>query len=93
MIDSDSSEAPEFGWKVLIHPPYSPDQTPSDYNLSIRNVFAGAKFASRESCEIDSYSLLPVGMRVSKYESVITFKISTIYRTKWCTSDLLFVVK
>jgi len=43
----------ELGWEVLMHPPYSPDLTPSDYHLflSMANNFASEKFASREACE------------------------------------------
>lgn len=52
-IDSDSAEAPELGWKVLMHSPYIPDPAPSDdyLLLPMANDFAGDKFASKEACE------------------------------------------
>lgn len=36
----------EFGWEVLIHPPYSSDIAPSDYYLfrSLQNFLQGKKF-------------------------------------------------
>jgi len=43
----------ELGWKVLMHPPYSPDIAPSDYHLfrSLQNSLNGVKLASKEACE------------------------------------------
>ena len=43
----------ELGWEVLLHPPYSPDLTPSDYYLfmSMANELGSRKLATRESCE------------------------------------------
>jgi len=43
----------EIGWEVLMHPPYSPDITSSDYHLfsSLQNSLNGVKLASKEACE------------------------------------------
>ena len=43
----------ELGWKVLMHPPYSPDLAPSDYYLfwSLKNSLNDVKLASKEACE------------------------------------------
>ena len=43
----------EFGWEVLMPPPYSPDITPSNYHLfrSLQNSLHGTKLASKEACE------------------------------------------
>ena len=43
----------KLGCEVLMHPPYSPDLTPSDYHLfrSLKNSFNGVKLASKEACE------------------------------------------
>ena len=43
----------ELGWKVLLHPPYSPDLAPSDYYLflSVANELGSRKLATRESFE------------------------------------------
>jgi len=43
----------ELGWEVLMHPPYSPDITCSDYHLfrSLQNSLNGVKLASKEACE------------------------------------------
>ena len=43
----------EFDREVLMHPPYSPDVTPSDHDLfrSLQNSLHGTKLASREACE------------------------------------------
>ncbi|GFV72869.1 transposable element Tcb1 transposase [Trichonephila clavipes] len=32
-VCSDSPETLELGWKVLMHPPYSPNRAPNDYHL------------------------------------------------------------
>ncbi|GFW17149.1 transposase [Trichonephila clavipes] len=36
-----------------MHPPYSPDLTPSDYHLflALQNFLSGKKLGSREDCE------------------------------------------
>ena len=41
----------ELGWKVIPHPPYSPDLAPSDYHLycSLQNHLNGKKFYSNEA--------------------------------------------
>ena len=41
----------EFGWEVLMHPPYSPDIASSDYHLfmSLQNSFNDVKLASCEN--------------------------------------------
>ena len=43
----------ELSWEVLMHPPYSPDLTPSDYHLfwSLQNSLNRVKLASKEACE------------------------------------------
>ena len=43
----------ELGREVLMHPPYNPDITPSDYHLFRipQNSLHGIKLASREACE------------------------------------------
>ncbi|GFV73289.1 transposase [Trichonephila clavipes] len=43
----------EFGCKVLLHPPYSPDLEPNDYHLflALQNFQSDKKFGSREDCE------------------------------------------
>ena len=43
----------ELCWEVLMHPPYSPDLTPSDYHRcrSLQNSLNGVKLASKEACE------------------------------------------
>ncbi|GFU41171.1 transposase [Trichonephila clavipes] len=42
----------EFVWKVLMHPPYSPDPTPSDYHLlALQNFLSDKKWGSRKDCE------------------------------------------
>ncbi|KOC62794.1 Histone-lysine N-methyltransferase SETMAR, partial [Habropoda laboriosa] len=39
----------ELGWKVLMHPPYSPDLAPSNYHvfLALQNFLNDKKLASR----------------------------------------------
>ena len=41
---------PELGWKILLHPPYSPDLAPSNYHLflSLQNFLRGKKFKKEE---------------------------------------------
>ncbi|GFX76284.1 histone-lysine N-methyltransferase SETMAR [Trichonephila clavipes] len=43
----------ELGWKVLMHPPFSPDLVPSDYHLffALQNFFSDKKLGSREDWE------------------------------------------
>ncbi|GFX18580.1 transposase [Trichonephila clavipes] len=43
----------ELGWEVLVHPPYSPDLTPSDYYLfsHCKNFLSDKKLGSREDCQ------------------------------------------
>ncbi|KAJ0181486.1 hypothetical protein K1T71_003571 [Dendrolimus kikuchii] len=43
----------EFGWKVLIHPPYSPVLAPSDFHLfrSLQNSLGSVRLTSREDCQ------------------------------------------
>ncbi|WKX88368.1 hypothetical protein Q1695_008200 [Nippostrongylus brasiliensis] len=40
----------ELGWKLLPHPPYSPDLAPSDYHLfrSMQNALLDKRFKNRE---------------------------------------------
>ncbi|XP_054158710.1 histone-lysine N-methyltransferase SETMAR-like [Oppia nitens] len=44
----------QFGWKIVDHPPYSPDIAPSDYYLfrSMRHFLDGKKFKNREEVEM-----------------------------------------
>ena len=44
----------ELGWEVLMHPPYSPDLTPSDYHFfrSLKNSLNGVRLASKEACSV-----------------------------------------
>ncbi|GFU24763.1 mariner Mos1 transposase [Trichonephila clavipes] len=40
----------ELGWSVLLHTPYSPDHSPTDYHLfcSLQKIFGGKTFNSEE---------------------------------------------
>ena len=40
----------EVDWKILSHPPYSPNIAPSDYHLflSLQNFLTGKKFKNEE---------------------------------------------
>ncbi|GFU41116.1 histone-lysine N-methyltransferase SETMAR [Trichonephila clavipes] len=43
----------ELGWKVLMHPPYSPNLAPSDYHiiLALQNFLSDKKLGSRDDRE------------------------------------------
>ncbi|GBP14041.1 Histone-lysine N-methyltransferase SETMAR [Eumeta japonica] len=43
----------EFGWEVLMHPPYRPDLTPSDFHLfqSLPNSLGSVRLTSGEDCQ------------------------------------------
>ncbi|GFT86816.1 histone-lysine N-methyltransferase SETMAR [Trichonephila clavipes] len=42
----------DLGWEVLMHPPYSPDLAPSDYNLflAFKNFLSDKNLGTREDC-------------------------------------------
>lgn len=44
----------EFGWEIMLHPPYSPDLAPTDFHLfrSLQSNLSGFKCSSREEVEI-----------------------------------------
>ncbi|GFU94775.1 transposase [Trichonephila clavipes] len=52
-VYSDSPETQELHWKVLMHPPYSPDLAPNDYHLFLvlQYFLSDKKLGSREDCE------------------------------------------
>lgn len=52
----------ELGWKLLPHPPYSPDLAPSDFHLflSMANAQKGAKFANEEEAKAATDEFLRV---------------------------------
>ncbi|GFV67630.1 histone-lysine N-methyltransferase SETMAR [Trichonephila clavipes] len=43
----------KLGWKDLMHPPYSPDLAPSDYDVfpALQNFLSDKKLGSEEDCE------------------------------------------
>ena len=43
----------ELGWEMLMHPPYSPDISPSDYHLfqSMQKSLYGTTLTSRKICK------------------------------------------
>ena len=43
----------ELGWEVLMHPPYSPDLAPPEYNFfrSLQNFLHGKKLANKKAAE------------------------------------------
>lgn len=45
----------DLGWKVLPHPPYSPDLAPADYHLyrSLNNYFKGKIFKNNKEIKND----------------------------------------
>ncbi len=45
----------EFGWEVLIHPPYSPDLAPSDFHLfgPLKTFLRGKNFSTNDEVKID----------------------------------------
>ncbi|GFX62762.1 transposase [Trichonephila clavipes] len=47
----------ELDWKVLMHPPYSPDLAPNYYHLflALKNFQSDKKLESREDCENFDY--------------------------------------
>ena len=49
----------ELGWKVLTHPPCSPDLAPSDYHLfrALQNSLDGKKLADRDAAETHLYNI------------------------------------
>jgi transposase len=60
----------ELGYKLLPHPPYSPDLAPSDYFLfaGLKRMLAGKKFSTNEEviAETDAYSYYRTIKMVSK---------------------------
>ncbi|GFW57333.1 histone-lysine N-methyltransferase SETMAR [Trichonephila clavipes] len=42
----------ELSWEVLVHPPYSPELSPSNYHLflALQNFLSGKKLGLREDC-------------------------------------------
>ncbi|KAJ0183883.1 hypothetical protein K1T71_000306 [Dendrolimus kikuchii] len=52
-LASTQQKLREFGWEVLMHPPYSPDLAPSDFHLfrSLQNSLGNVRFTSREDCQ------------------------------------------
>lgn len=50
----------QLRWKLISHPPYSPDLAPSDYALfpHMKNFLRGRRFATREELEAEACSVL-----------------------------------
>ena len=48
-----TTEIAKFGWKLLVHPPNSPDLSPSDYYLfrNLKNELRGMRFTSGDHAE------------------------------------------
>jgi histone-lysine N-methyltransferase SETMAR len=81
----------ELNWKILDHPPYSPDLAPSDYNLfrSLQNHLNNKKFERFEEVNdaIPAYfeskprSFCKAGIEklVTRWETVITSNGSYIF--------------
>ena len=62
----------EFGWEVMLHPPYSPDLAPSDYYLSrvLQNHLNGKTFDSNEAVKIEFIQIF-ASKNQTLYESEI----------------------
>ena len=57
----------ELGWKVMLHPLYSPDLAPSDYHLfrSLQNHLNGKTFDSNEAVKNELIQFLPLRTKLS----------------------------
>ena len=57
----------ELGWKLMPHPPYSPDLAPADYHLflSLQNHLNGKTFNSNEAVKNELIQFLPLRTKLS----------------------------
>ena len=69
----------QLGWKVLIHPPYSPDLAPTDYRLfnSLSNFLRGKQYDNADEVDADLKEFL-----ASKPKSFYKSGIEKLF-TRW----------
>ena len=62
-----------YGWEVLLHPPYSPDMSPPDYDLfpKLKKPMRGRHFSSLEELSVASTRAVRRGTKIVSWMEIV----------------------
>ena len=85
----------EIGWKVMSHPPYSPDLAPSDYHLfwRLQNFLNGKNFSNEDDLKSQLAEFFAVkDQKFYQRDPKVTRKMAKGLRTEWKIFDWLKLI-